>query len=663
MRAAPPTDRDPLNTLRLLQILAGMSVVFLAALASAPVRPYFAEWRSVQAEYNRLAVASGAKQVPVELKQIWRPALGTTDRCVTCHLGMAGMAAPIAGHAVFGSHPAIPHDERQFGCTVCHGGQGRATSAEAAHGFVSHWDEQMLDRSNLAAGCGTCHDQFPVASRATILEGARLVERLDCLSCHRIDGRGRGEGPDLTYAGLRGFSSAWHANHLGKHKAGASPAWQSSYGPVADRDLRILDGFFQTRVGAPRIVEARAVAFERGCLGCHKVGGLGGDQGPPLDAVGRKPVGDLGFAHVEGEETVTNYVRAHLIDPPGVVPGSPMPAQDYTPEEVDLLTSWVLFLRSRSVPAAFLPKDRARRELLREGGVRLSSEQSFAAYCSACHGPRGEGRAYGNATVRFPSIGSADFLNVVSDSFILTTLTTGRPGRQMPALAGANATLTVADGRAIVELLRTRLPSRPSLNDLRAASSDPARGSAVYRDQCAACHGDSGEGTPLGSPLSAADRTRDDARDYAALVHGVEGTAMSAYGDRDRVALASVLRHIQAFPRTPASRASWRFGRGSPEAGAPVYERTCAGCHGASGEGRVGPALSNPALQQVATTEFLAATIVRGRTGTPMPSFGRDGASYSRLTAREVLDVAAYVREQLAAPGQAAQPPATAGGR
>ncbi len=138
---------------------------------------------------------------------------------------------------------------------------------------------------------------------------------------------------------------------------------------------------------------------------------------------------------------------------------------------------------------------------------------------------------------------------------------------------------------------------------------------------------------------------------------------MSAYGDRDRVALASVLRHIQAFPRTPASRASWRFGRGSPEAGAPVYERTCAGCHGASGEGRVGPALSNPALQQVATTEFLAATIVRGRTGTPMPSFGRDGASYSRLTAREVLDVAAYVREQLAAPGQAAQPPATAGGR
>ena len=117
-----------LNALRLLQILAALSVVFMAVLASAPVKPYFAEWRSVQKDYNQLAAASGTAPTPIAIKQIWKPALGVTDRCTTCHLGMGGAAAPIAGHPLFGAHPPIPHDPREFGCTVCHGGQGRATT-------------------------------------------------------------------------------------------------------------------------------------------------------------------------------------------------------------------------------------------------------------------------------------------------------------------------------------------------------------------------------------------------------------------------------------------------------------------------------------------------------------------------------------------------------
>jgi len=37
-----------------------------------------------------------------------------------------------------------------------------------------------------------------------------------------------------------------------------------------------------------------------------------------------------------------------------------MPAQPLTADEVELLTSWILYLRSRTLPAEYLPKERLR---------------------------------------------------------------------------------------------------------------------------------------------------------------------------------------------------------------------------------------------------------------------------------------------------------------
>lgn len=636
-----------LNTLGLLQVLALLTLAFAAVLASAPLLPYLSEWRSVQQQYNRAAVSSGRPPIALGVKQIWKPTLGIVDRCTTCHLGMGGAADPIPADRLFGGHPPIPHDAREFGCTICHGGQGRATSKEAAHGFVSHWDEQILDKSQLGAGCATCHDQFPTAPRATLAAGRRLVEQLDCLSCHPLDGRGRGDAPELTYVGLKGFAPDWYSSHLSKHDAGASPAWRSSFGPIGPADLNVIGQLLATSVGAPAVVEARALATERGCLGCHKLGGVGGEEGPALDVVGRKAAGDLDFTRVRGPRTFTNYMREHLIDPAGVFPGSTMLAQDYTSEEVELLLNWVLSLRTRDVPAAFLPKDRVRRQVLNVATPPRSAEENFAAFCSACHGARGEGRSYGSSEARFPAIGSGDFLNVATDEFITGTLTTGRPNRRMPAMGAPGGTLDPAAVTGLVALLRARLGPAPSLTDVLGLPADPARGARAYHDDCAACHGERGEGTALGSPLAAADRPLAADRAYDALVRGVPGTAMPAYSDRPAASLAAVLRFVQSLPRATATRASWAAGAGSAERGADLYSRNCVGCHGQAGEGKVGPALANPAFLQASTGPYIAATIVRGRAGTPMPSFGRDNIGYARLTGDDALDLTAFVRERL----------------
>ena len=549
---------ESLNLGRLALIFAALSFAFVLVLASAPLKPYFSEWRSVQTRYNALARGAGSAPTPIGVKQIWKPELGIADRCVTCHLGM-GAAPAVGGEPLFREHPPIPHEPREFGCTVCHGGQGRATTKDAAHGFVSHWDEQMLDRRDLAAGCASCHDSVPTAPLPQLAAGLQLLESLDCLSCHKLDGRGRGVAPDLTTVGLRNVPADWHARHLARHERRESPEWTDNYGPVSTEDLEAIDAVLRTRVGMSRVVEARSIAMERGCLGCHKLDGRGGDEGAALDGVGLRPVGDLDFRGVPGAETFTNYMRAHLVDPARVVPGSQMPALGYTSAEADLLTTFLVSLRRRDMPIAFTPRERLLRHLDMTPAHRMSGEQLFRAFCSACHGPNGEGRNFPETGVRFPRIGSPDFLNVATDEFLQKTLELGRPGRRMPALAAAGGTLDQEDVRSLIGHLRS-LPARLQVD------------------------------------------------------------------------------RVETAPARPPDRSA-----GNAAAGRAIYDAVCAGCHGTKAEGKVGPALANPGFQQAATEAFVAATVLGGREGTPMPAFSRNNASYPRLTDADAADVAAFV--------------------
>ncbi len=650
---APQINPEDYRPGRLTRILALLSVVFLLALASAPLRPYFAEWRDVQTRYNQLAARSGSPPVPLAIQQIWKPKLGVTDRCVSCHLGM-GTTEPLAEEKLFRAHPAIPHDPREFGCTVCHGGQGRATTKAAAHGFVSFWDEQMLDSQHLSAGCGSCHDAAPLASRTELERGRRLVESLDCLGCHTLDGAGRGSAPNLSYAGLKGYRSDWHADHMIRRAQDATGAWKSSYGEIPPADLASIDAFLHTRVGMPRVIEAQALAMERGCLGCHKIQGRGGDEGPALDVAGRKPIGDLKFTGVPGEKTLVNYMRRHLMDPAGVVPASQMPPMAENREEADLLTTFVLFLRSREVPAEFQPRGRVKRQVLGERPAMLSGQQLYGAYCSGCHAAEGQGRNYGSLAVRFPSIGSSDFLDVASDEFVMQTLQSGRPGRKMPGLAAAGASLSAEDAKALLGFLRGFAVAH-SWTDVERSPSDRALGERLYRADCATCHGERGEGTALGSPLTSADSRLRGRRDavYRALMQGTPGTAMPRYTGYDVSSLRSLIDFTAALPAVEGKRAAWQKGPGQSAAGATLFQRNCTGCHGANGEGGLGPALANSGFQRAASEEFIAATIVRGRAGTPMPAFGRDSVRFPRLSASEVLDLAAFVRSGLGAKAKA----------
>ena len=135
----------------------------------------------------------------------------------------------------FTSHPrldlflgaASPHPMNEFGCTICHEGQGSATDfAWASHtpntptqqahwhrdlGWFanSHWDHPMLPARFAESRCLKCHQdvvdlepsrRFPDPPASKLMTGYNLVRQYGCFGCHEINGfddSGRRVGPDM----------------------------------------------------------------------------------------------------------------------------------------------------------------------------------------------------------------------------------------------------------------------------------------------------------------------------------------------------------------------------------------------------------------------------------------------------------------------------------
>lgn len=522
-----------------------------------------AEWRRVQRSARTRLPAEEASAFDVELRQIVIPELGVADRCVTCHLGMAPGEKGVPGDKVLAPHPPVVHDPASFGCTTCHSGQGRATTTLEAHGDVEHWPDPMLPRRYLHASCGTCHTHLAVPNAAALSRGRDAFERSDCLSCHRVDGRGgtmrpggQGglEGPDLSRTGARGYRSDWYAHHQGEHERAQGGPWRTAFAALPEGDRRALDVFLGSRVGAPGLVEAKALFHSLGCRGCHAVGGVGGADGPDLTRVGQRDPGQRTWAGVRGPRTLTSWFQEHFRAPARVTPGSLMPELGLGEDQIDRLTFYLFALRRTSLGDAYHPKDRVRAEKLGEREFATDGATLYGTFCAACHGQGGQGMRY-PGLAPFPAIGNPDFLEIASDDLIRETVRSGRPGRRMPAWGEQEGGLRPAEIETVVRYVR-------------------GLGGVAYR--------------PEGRPA--------------------------------------------------------RWARGDAAQGKQLYAASCAGCHGARGEGAEGPMLANPVLLRAATDGYLAETIRRGRRGTAMLGFERPTPARRALDAGEIESIVTFMR-------------------
>lgn len=631
MSAGPRDGAPKLHYTGLTAVFAVLSIVLVGTLALAPMHSYFTEWRRIQRRYNALAARSHSALVAVGIKQIWVPGLHVVDRCPSCHLAVE-TAAPLHGDRLFGEHPAIPHDPRRIGCTPCHGGEGRATSERVAHGEERFRNEPLLERTHVEAGCGTCHSHIPTPSRAAAEQGRRIFEEVRCRDCHT-------GARDLQSIALRGIPADWHNAHVGRTVDGIS------FGPLADEEIPLVTAYLSTFVGAPRLMAGKMLAAERGCRGCHRIQGVGGDLGPDLTNEGRRSLEGLVFTSVRGPATLPNWLRGHFLDPQSVSPASAMPRLGITDEDASLLTTYVLSLRALPIPLEDAPPDRVRGLALGQRDFATDGESLFGAFCVGCHGPRGEGSKVPTLGA-VPPIGSPDFLLIVEDRHLRESIARGRPGRLMTSWGSSESGLHPAEIDAVVHYLRSFMLPTPDAEAVMAAPVDPVLGERLFGENCAGCHGAHGEGTQVAPPLGATDNltTRADSPILGTLSNGVPDTAMRSFRRFDATSLRSLVALVRSIPPGEMRRTGWSRRPGDAARGETLFATHCATCHGRRGEGDRGPALHNPGFLAAATDDFLTASIVRGYPGTEMPRFGNGDALRARLLPAQVADLVAFLR-------------------
>lgn len=162
-------------------------------------------------------------------------------------------------------------------------------------------------------------------------------------------------------------------------------------------------------------------------------------------------------------------------------------------------------------------------------------------------------------------------------------------------------------------------------------------GAQLFASNCAVCHGQFGEGGPNPAnpsdtivPISSAEflKTRDDFTLRNIISEGQPDFGMSPFGSANGGPLSddqidALVAYIRAWETNPPVNLPPEVASGRAALnGSQVFANVCARCHGANGEGGIGPALNTQDFQNRYDDQTLLNTITNGREATPMIAWG-----------------------------------------
>ncbi len=281
--------------------------------------------------------------------------------------------------------------------------------------------------------------------------------------------------------------------------------------------------------------------------------------------------------------------------------------------------------------------------LVRSADPRASERIGRILYrtnCRTCHGADG----MGDLAV---SLATREFLTLVDDGYLYTTIVSGRPGTGMPAWRH----LTSEDVASIIRYIRSWQTEPGRAVPPRIPRGDPWVGRTLYRDNCSKCHGDEAEGgvgPQLNNPVFLATATDGMIAEW--IRSGKVGTAMLGFaraqqgvGELSERQIADIVAYLRTFEDRPRVSVK-RSPHGVPQLGEIWYRESCSQCHGEAGQGASGPALANLSFLRNASDGFLMATMAMGRDGTEMRPVKKGPQSILDLTSDQINDIVAYLR-------------------
>ncbi|MBT5815084.1 MAG: c-type cytochrome [Opitutales bacterium] len=275
-----------------------------------------------------------------------------------------------------------------------------------------------------------------------------------CAPCHGEKGMGYATGGPGPFIGGEGFLSVASDDFIYKtlEHGRVGTAMRAFLGPKAVANLSpheagSIIAYLRSLNGAVQQVELVVAessgdsakgeaAFNINCAACHQSGGTGKAGFAPS-------IRNQDFLAIASDSFIKDTISKGR-------PGTSMIGRPDISDTV--LNDIIAYLRS--IPMGAVQDVKVDPTLVFHGDAD-KGEQTYSNFCSACHGPKGEGYMAG---VAGPAIGLSGFLEIASDDYIMQTVKRGRVATAMKSFIGAEgvANLSEEDIHDVISHLRSQ---------------------------------------------------------------------------------------------------------------------------------------------------------------------------------------------------------------
>lgn len=356
------------------------------------------------------------------------------------------------------------------------------------------------------------------------------VAKFGCTICHR----GQGRAMNIQEA------------HGEEHMHWDFPIMPAEY--IQGSCAQCHDYEMLKHEGGDKVARGEKLFREKGCQGCHKINGKGGDLGKDIAGIGSRPFAYFPMKHVVGDHNMYNWIKQHFDDPRNIVPESEMRVF-LSDEESDLLTTYMMTFVTEEMPRDYtLIKNVVQ--------PKTDGESLYKMYCVACHSD-GKVSLYDEIFGRtIPAIMNPGFTKTIDDKHLKTIIKEGRKGTQMTAWKANAAGLTDEEiDRIMKYITRNRPEERPEPFGFSELKTDVIRGGELYKVRCEFCHGADGKGGKgfLGINLRNPVVQKADPEFLAVTVRdGRPGTPMVPFGMEglklDKQDIADMVAYVRTLP-------------------------------------------------------------------------------------------------------------------